>query len=75
MSLILGDLDILAMVMCAVLSLIAVKMRSWPIAFITTVGLIIESLCLYALSQDLLVLGLMWAVAFIQLIYAESRSK
>lgn len=75
MPLILGDLDILAMIMCAVLSLIAARMRSWPIAFIATVGLVIESLRLYAASQDLLILGLMWAVAFIQLVFAESRSR
>lgn len=74
LNLVLGDIDILIMVMCAVLSLISIKMRSWPVAFISMVGLIILSFRIYDATEDLLILGLMWAVAFIQLIYAESRS-
>lgn len=74
LNLVLGDIDILIMVMCAVLSLISIKMRSWPVAFISMVGLIILSFRIYDATEDLLILGLMWAVAFIQLIYVESRS-
>lgn len=71
---VLGDIDVLILVMCAILSLISIKMKSWPISFISMVGLIILSFRIYDATEDLLILALMWAVAFIQLIYAESRS-
>lgn len=73
-NLVLGDIDVLILVMCAVLSLISIKMKSWPVAFVSMVGLIILSFRIYDATEDLLILALMWAVAFMQLIYAESRS-
>lgn len=75
METVLGDVDILILVMCAVLSLISIKMKSWPVAFVSMVGLVILSLRIYDASGDFLILGLIWAVAFMQLIYAESRSR
>lgn len=75
LDLVVSDIDVLMLALCAVLSLLAVKMRSWPVASISYIGLILLSFRFYDATGDLLILGLMWAVAFIQLIYAESRSR
>lgn len=70
---ILTDVDVLILVVCVALTLIAHKARSWPPAFLSMVGLIILALRIFDAGQDLLLLGLMLAVAIIQVIYIGGR--
>lgn len=71
---VLGDGDILALALCAVISFLAYSMRIWTLALVSTVGLSILAMRFYADSGDLLILALMLAVAWIQMIAIQKRT-
>ena len=70
-----GEADILAMLLCLLLTAIGFKARSWPINIIAAFGWIIEAMRLYAVYSDLLIMGLMLMAAFVTVLATPSKSR
>lgn len=70
---IVGESDIIVLAFCFVLSYLAVKGKTWPLALISAIGLSVEAMRLYSASSDLLILGLLFLVAWAQLIIIQRR--
>lgn len=70
---IIGESDVIVLLFCFVLSYLAVKGKSWPLALISAIGLSAEAMRLYAASDDLLIMGLVLLVAWAQLIIIQRR--
>ena len=68
MDIILTDVQILAMLICGVLSLIAYKVRIPTIAVIPSVGFFVLGFEIYTASEDLLILGLFFMLAVVQFV-------
>ena len=60
------EIQILGLLICAVLSAIAYKTKQPPIALISSVGIFIIGFQIYSDSEDLLILGLCFVLAFVQ---------
>lgn len=68
-----GEMMILAMLLCLGLEILAYIMRMWPVSFISSMGWVIISLQLYQESEDLLVTGLILVLAVAQIIMIRDR--
>ena len=68
MEIVLTDIQILATLICAVLSIIAYRTRIAPIAVIPAIGFFIIGFEIYTASENLLILALYYAVAIIQFV-------
>lgn len=68
MDMILTDVQILAVILCATLSLIAYKVRMPPIAVIPAIGFFVLGFEIYTASEDLLILGLFFMLAVVQFV-------
>lgn len=62
------EMIILAMLLCVGLGGLGLRMRMWPIAFVSSIGWVIIACELFEQSRSWLVLGLMIMVAFSQII-------
>ena len=68
-----GEMMILAMLLCLGLEILAYIMKMWPVSFISSMGWVIISLQLYQESEDLLVTGLILVLAVAQIIMIRDR--
>ncbi len=68
MDIIITDIQILAMLICAALSFIAYKVRIPTIAVIPAIGFFILGFEIYTASEDLLILGLFFMLAVVQFV-------
>lgn len=53
------------LILCLALALIAFKIRNFPIATVSSIGLIIAGMRWYQDEGDLFVLGMLWAIALV----------
>lgn len=67
------EMMILAMLLCVGLAGIGLKMRMWPVTFVSSMGWCIISIQLFSESQDYLVLALMLMVAISQVILVKDK--
>lgn len=66
----------MGMLLCIFLAIIAYKIRSWPVVFVSSIGWTIIALRFYEVSGDLLSLALMISVAIVQIfIIPEGKRK
>lgn len=68
MDIILTDVQILAVLICGALSLIAYKFRIPTIAVIPSIGFFVLGFEIYTASEDLLILGLFFMLAVVQFV-------
>ena len=68
MEMVLTDVQLLSMVICGVLSLIAYRVRIPSLAIIPCAGFFILGFQVYSASEDLLVLGLFIMLAITQFV-------
>lgn len=68
-----GEMMILAMLLCVGLAIIAYVMRMWPITFISSMGWVIISMQIYDEYEDMLVVGLILMLAFSQIIMTRDK--
>lgn len=61
--------------LCAVLALIAFKIRNMPIAMVSSLGLVIAGMRWYQDEADLFVLGMLWAIALVLPVSVGSAEK
>ncbi len=69
------EVIILSMLLCVGLGAIGLKMRMWPIAFISSIGWVIIAIQLYETYESWLVLALMIMMAFAQVILVRDSRK
>ena len=69
------EMIILAMLLCVGLGGLGLKMRMWPIAFVSSIGWVIIACQLFEQSRGWLVLGLMLMVAFAQVILVKDTER
>lgn len=62
------EMMILELLICVGLTLIAYKIQSWPIAFVSSLGITIIGLNLFTDSGDWLILALTLGLAFSQIL-------
>ena len=67
------DIQVLCILMCAVLSFVAYRIRIPSLAVVPAIGFFILGFEIYTASQDLLVLGLFYLVAVIQFVLCFGR--
>lgn len=67
------EMMVLAMLLCVGIAAIGLKMRMWPVAFISSIGWTIISLQVYSQYQNWLVTALMLMVAFSQVFLVRSE--
>ena len=67
------EMMILAMLLCIGLAGIGLKMKMWPVTFISSMGWCIISIHLFSENQDYLVLALMLMVAISQVIMVRDQ--
>lgn len=74
MEIILTDIQLLALLICAILSYVAWKCRVPAVSVIPAIGFFIIGFDIYEASSDLLILGLFFTVAVVQFILAFNHS-
>ena len=62
------EMTILAMLLCVGIAAIGLKMRMWPVTFISSLGWVIIGLRIFGEGQDYLVLALIVMAAIAQII-------
>lgn len=62
------------LILCLALALIAFKIHNFPVATVSSLGLIITGMKYYLDDPDIFVLGMLWAIALI-LPVAVGKSK
>lgn len=67
------EMTILAMLLCVGIALIGLRMRMWPVTFISSIGWIVIGLRLFEQSQDFLVLALVVIAASAQIFMVGER--
>lgn len=73
MDLIITDVQVLCILMCAVLSFVAYKVRIPSLAVVPAIGFFVLGFEIYSASQDLLVLGLFYLTAVVQFVLCFGR--
>ena len=68
MEMILTDIQILELMMCAVLSFVAYKVKMPSVALIPAIGLFVLGFQIYSSSDDLLILALFYITAILQFV-------
>lgn len=68
MELIITDIQILCIILCAALSLISYRTRLPPISVIPAIGFFVIGFQIYDASEDLLVLALFYMTAIVQFV-------
>lgn len=66
------EMMMLALLLCVGITLIGLKMKAWPVTFVSSIGLAIIALRLFQSTEDFLVLALMIAAAVGQLFMTKS---
>lgn len=69
------EMMILEMLLCVGLAAIGLKMRMWPVTFISSIGWVIISIQLFDQTHEWLALGLMIMVAFAQVIMIKDTER
>lgn len=69
------EMIILAMLLCVGLGALGLRMRMWPIAFVSSIGWVIIACQLFEQSRSWLVLGLMLMIAFTQVILVKDTER
>lgn len=69
------EMIILAMLLCVGLAALGLKMRIWPMAFVSSVGWVIIAVRVFEESNDWLVLGLMIMVAIAQVLLVKEADR
>lgn len=69
------EMIILAMLLCVGLGALGLRMRMWPIAFVSSIGWVIIACQLFEQSRSWLVLGLMLMIAFAQVILVKDTER
>lgn len=69
------DVQIISILMCAVLSFVAYKLRIPSLAAVPMVGFFVLGFELYTASQDLLILGLFYLTAVVQFVLCFGRDR
>lgn len=68
-----GEIMILAMLLCVGLTIMAYVMRMWPVAFISSMGWVIISLRLFEEYGDMLISSLVIMFAISQIIMIRDK--
>jgi len=74
MEMILTDVQIICIILCAALSFVAYKLKYPFLAAVPAIGFFILGFEIYTASQDLLVLGLFYMTAVVQFVVCFGRS-
>lgn len=74
MDIVLTDIQILALIMCAVLSYIAYRTRTPTISLIPAIGFFLLGFKIYEASEDLLILALFFMTAIVQFVLCFSHA-
>ena len=69
------EMMILAMLLCVGLGALGLKMRMWPVTFVSSIGWVIIACQLFEESESWLVLGLMLMLAFAQVIMVKDKER
>lgn len=72
-DLVITDVQVLCIIICAVLSFVAYRVRIPSLAIVPAIGFFVLGFEIYSASQDLLVLGLFYLVAVVQFVLAFRR--
>lgn len=67
------EMIILAMLLCVGIAAIGLKMKVWPVVFVSSIGWIIISMRIFEAYQDYLALALMIMVAIAQIFLIKSE--
>ena len=67
------EMIILAMLLCVGIAAIGLKMKTWPVVFVSSIGWIIISMRIFEAYQDYLALALMIMVAIAQVFLIKSE--
>lgn len=67
------EMIILAMLLCVGIAAIGLKMKVWPVVFVSSIGWIIISMRIFEAYQDYLALALMIMVAIAQVFLIKSE--
>lgn len=68
MEMLITDIQILEILLCAALSFVAYKTRMGSVALIPAIGLFILGFQIYSVSDDLLILALFYIAAILQFV-------
>lgn len=69
------DLQLLSCLICAILSLVAYRVRIPSLAVVPAIGFFILGFELFNASHDLLILGLFYLVAVVQFVLAFGHAR
>ena len=62
------------LILCLALAIIAFKIHNFPIATVSSLGLIITGMTYYQDDPDLFVLGMLWAIALVLPVAVGSKT-
>lgn len=63
-----SEMTILAMLLCVGIAVMGLRMKIWPVTFVSSLGWVVIGLRLFAQDQDFLVLALVVMAAISQII-------
>lgn len=69
------EMVILGMLLCVGLAAMGLKMKMWPVTFISSVGWVVIAMQLFQENEDYLVLGLMIMVAIGQIFMVKEAER
>lgn len=69
------EMLILSMLLCVGLAVMGLKMRMWPVTFISSIGWVIIACELFNQTESWLALGLMIMVALTQVILVKDKER
>lgn len=72
---IVSELQIFGMLLCLLLAVLAWKMRSFPVMTVSAFGWFILALQIFQKSGDFLIMGLMFMVAFVEVLAVPTKRR
>lgn len=69
------EMLILSMLLCVGLAVMGLKMRMWPVTFVSSIGWVIIACELFNETESWLALGLMIMVALTQVILVKDKER
>lgn len=69
------EMIILGMLLCVGLAVMGLKMRTWPVTFISSIGWVVIAMNLFQETEDYLVMGLMIMVAISQIVLVREAER
>lgn len=69
------EMIILSMLLCVGLAVMGLKMRMWPVTFVSSIGWVIIACELFEETESWLALGLMIMVALTQVILVKDKER